>query len=555
MKSKQIVAMLLSATLALSLAGCGGSETATSTGSTPSGSSVSVDPMGKYAEPVTLTWGVPATSVQKFKNGDTYDNNVWSRKILEDLNIKLEVAWTADVNTEAYRSKLKLCLASGDLPDIFKGDYTIFKQAQEAGYLKDMTADFGTYAGDYMSKMKVSYPDSFNYASIDGKLLGIPALNNNTSMGTLLWIRQDWLEKLNMKAPTTMDELYDLAYAFTYKDPDGNGKNDTFGLGLQNQLVTADHASLLGLAGAWGVPLFRQEMFYRDDAGKVTSPLIQNEMKDVLKYTQKMYKAGIIDKEFVVKDQSGVAEDISKGKIGMAYGQQWGTWYPWNLAYENFGATVKAYPIPTQEGFKYKLGYNSNASGDILMVNAKSKNAEAVVKLFNHYNSICNLDMTKETADIYSNDEQYRYNPCFINEPQETSFAPLYRKVLESGDTSSLPLDMVTKYNDFMAFDKGESKESDAYGLWGVYSKIGSMHIIQTKYEPDGALVQSIMGVQPESYIEYGSTLEKIVLEQYTKMIAGGADVDSTFDAFVKNWLAVGGKKILDELDTMYPAK
>ncbi len=562
MKSKKLLAMLLSGILAFSLAACGNSEpTAASSGSstsvsTASGASTASknDPIGKYGEAVTLTWGVPATSVQQFKNGDTYDNNVWSRKIKEDLNVDLKVAWTADLNTEAYNNKLKLCLASGDLPDIFKGNYSIFKQAYEAGYLKDLTEVFDSYAGEYMSGVKDKYKDSFNYVSFDGKMFGIPSLNDNTQMATLLWIRQDWLDNLGMKAPTTIDELYDLAYAFTYKDPDKNGKDDTFGLGLHNQIVSADHASLLGLSGAWGVPLFRQEMFYRDKSGKVTSPVIQPEMKEVLKFVQKMYKDKIIDKEFVVKDQSGLAEDIGKGKIGMAFGQQWGTWYPWNLAFENYGAVVHPYPIPTQEGYDYKLGYNSNCSGDILMVNAKCKNPEAVIKIYNHYNTICNLDMPKETADIYTNDEQYRFNPCWINEPQETTFAPIYREVNKTGDVSSLPQDMVTKYNTYMAFEKGESKKSDAYGLWGVYSQIGSMHIIQTKYQPDNALVQSIMGVQPDSYVEYGPTLEKMVLEQYTKMIMG-ADVDSTFDTFVQNWLKVGGKKILDDLETMYPPK
>ena len=46
-----------------------------------------------------------------------------------------------------------------------------------------------------------------------------------------LLVRKDWLDKLGLAAPTTLDELYDVLYAFTYNDPDGNGKNDTYGLG------------------------------------------------------------------------------------------------------------------------------------------------------------------------------------------------------------------------------------------------------------------------------------------------------------------------------------
>ena len=44
-------------------------------------------------------------------------------------------------------------------------------------------------------------------------------------------IRKDWLTKLGLKEPTTLDEMFEIAKAFTEKDPDGNGKNDTYGVG------------------------------------------------------------------------------------------------------------------------------------------------------------------------------------------------------------------------------------------------------------------------------------------------------------------------------------
>jgi len=43
--------------------------------------------------------------------------------------------------------------------------------------------------------------------------------------------RKDWAEKVGItKAPETWDELYDMLYKFTYNDPDGNGKQDTYGM-------------------------------------------------------------------------------------------------------------------------------------------------------------------------------------------------------------------------------------------------------------------------------------------------------------------------------------
>ncbi|MBO1722884.1 sugar ABC transporter substrate-binding protein, partial [Extibacter sp. GGCC_0201] len=60
-----------------------------------------------------------------------------------------------------------------------------------------------------------------------GKLKGIAC-----APGEQLWsflIRQDWLDNLGLYMPTTAEELLDVMRAFTFDDPDGNGKDDTYG--------------------------------------------------------------------------------------------------------------------------------------------------------------------------------------------------------------------------------------------------------------------------------------------------------------------------------------
>lgn len=37
-------------------------------------------------------------------------------------------------------------------------------------------------------------------------------------------IRSDWLKNLNLEIPKTLDDLIKTAQAFTYNDPDGNGR-------------------------------------------------------------------------------------------------------------------------------------------------------------------------------------------------------------------------------------------------------------------------------------------------------------------------------------------
>jgi len=46
-----------------------------------------------------------------------------------------------------------------------------------------------------------------------------------------LFIRNDWVTKLGLQTPKTLDDLLAVAKAFTTRDPDGDGKNDTYGFG------------------------------------------------------------------------------------------------------------------------------------------------------------------------------------------------------------------------------------------------------------------------------------------------------------------------------------
>lgn len=55
------------------------------------------------------------------------------------------------------------------------------------------------------------------YIDDDGTYIGIGAIPQFTS------INKDWLEKVGMEMPTTLDELHDVLVAFKENDCNGNG--------------------------------------------------------------------------------------------------------------------------------------------------------------------------------------------------------------------------------------------------------------------------------------------------------------------------------------------
>lgn len=543
MKRRKVLHLVLALLLVLSITPCGLFAQTSA-------------PLEKYKQPITISWGIQTAAASKLLDKDTWENNRWSRLIKDKLNIDLEVAFSADSMTAAYATKLNTVIASDDLPDIFKTqDMNVFMQLVQAGQLADLTDVYNKYATDNVKAYQTKFADAFKGASFNGKLYAIPRMNDNFHEAPFLWIRDDWLKNTNSQAPKTIDQMVALARKFATGDPDGNGKNgDTYGLAINKDLIRQQHASILGLVSAFGVPGRDESVFYRGKDGKITFAWIQPGMKPALSLLRDMYKEGLLNKEFTAKSESALVEDWTNGKIGMAYGSNWGTWFPYNYVYKKDGVITRAYPIPTKAGYDYKVGIESNATGQMTMVSKKCKNPEAAIKILSLYDQTVNRQ-TAEDFNRYWADEQYRLCPVYIdiaNEVYEKDLLAAFAK----GSSASLDPFAKQFYNYVVGFENGTlAKDDNAYGTWGQMNKSGSLQIVLNRYEPDNAVVQSILGIQrPDVWLTNVSVLDTLTITTFTDIIIGAKPVDY-FDTFVQQWLKAGGQQTLNELEKMYPAK
>jgi putative aldouronate transport system substrate-binding protein len=137
------------------------------------------------------------------------------------LGKKISVTWVPNAE---YTEKVNVTLASDKIPDVMVVDpkSPAFGKAAEAGAFWDLTEKIKNYpnlAGD---------PQVLLNSSINGKVYGPYRIRPR--LRSAVMIRKDWLEKVGLEAPKTTDDLYEIAKAFTEKDPDGDGKKDTYGL-------------------------------------------------------------------------------------------------------------------------------------------------------------------------------------------------------------------------------------------------------------------------------------------------------------------------------------
>lgn len=110
--------------------------------------------------------------------------------------------------------------ASKDLPDLTINDMGSLGNYNSQGLLQEVDKSAIAGASDLTDRAWSST------VGTDGKNYGIPF----SAQAQAMLIRTDWLRKVGKKAPTTWAELVDVAKAFTDKDPDGNGKDDTYGI-------------------------------------------------------------------------------------------------------------------------------------------------------------------------------------------------------------------------------------------------------------------------------------------------------------------------------------
>ena len=122
---------------------------------------------------------------------------------------------------------IRTMAAAGELPDFFMVSKSVWTDLVKQGLFADVTDDFAKMP----ERSKVMFgKSSKNYTTYNGRNYGFATPSSFAGNEGLL-VRKDWLDNLGLAVPTTLDDLYDVLYAFTYNDPDGNGKNDTYGYG------------------------------------------------------------------------------------------------------------------------------------------------------------------------------------------------------------------------------------------------------------------------------------------------------------------------------------
>ena len=498
-----------------------------------------------YAEPVDVHIALMEPSNPIFQPGQDYTKNLWWDLFKERFNVNVIVDWSA--KSDQYNTKLNLAIASGELPEMFRCNVVQLNQLMDAGMLEDLTDAYNNGASPSIKKMMESNWDIVETAMRDGKMYAMPILHYGFECETsFVWARKDWVDKAGVTGFETLDDVQKLMDTFMAED------GAKYGIVLEKTLDAMFRSASMFNA----LP----RIWYPSEDGTLIYGSVQPAMKDVLAKWAEWYQAGYIRSDFGALDGTQSFEDAYTGNTGIAFSGNWAGWSYGQDMIKNQGEGTYFVPFDypkaaNGEYVKYPVPFNNTGYSVVLK---GSKNADVLVKLISAYCDVLNDSLAEGTMTIeevlpFNTDEMHH-----ITGPFKVEFAS-YQDTLDVAHAMATGEEKFNSGYGYIYYQEAKkwADSQDPVGL-GRYLQmampeaslvVGTKHVDRDQIQKD-----AVWGLRPQVLLDYGSTLDDILLEGFTQIILGNESLDY-FDAVVENWKMAGGDEVSVAVNEMYGNK
>lgn len=244
-------------------------------------------------------------------------------KYLADMAEKagVEIEWEVVASGVGYTERKSVMLASGELPDMIIGVEALNKNdlAQFPYLFADMSQLLDNAPN--VQKMFAEKPEVQQMVTNDdGSIHGLIKYQRFWPRNmTRQMINTTWLERLNLKEPTTWDELYDVLMAFKTEDANGNGDpNDEIPMDWAPGISGFHVMSMLAGCGL-PVSMYQGQGYYVHD-GVVKNFFSAPEYKQIIQFLEKCYANGLINPDVFTQDYTTFQSLSRGGVVGFTFG-------------------------------------------------------------------------------------------------------------------------------------------------------------------------------------------------------------------------------------------
>lgn len=456
------------------------------------------------------------------------DNDPYVKKLSELSGYNLKFEFLGHGND--YIQQLTVRFASGDLPDLIRTDSidsTMHPGALQQGVFHELGPLIDQYGPNIKSKIPKEAWESTR-VSRDGKIYGIPALSALPA-SRVMYIRQDWLDKLRMKVPETLDEFLAFFEAVKTNDLNGNGDpNDEYGFYVRENLQFSD-------------VFFREfgaspnQWYYRD--GQLIPGMVLPEMKDALKFWKELYDKGYINPNLFTNKSADWEAGIKQGKAGLWMHDiinYMSNWQPENFVNQ---PEVKLSAIMPPQGPK---GGGITAQSDqiyfVWVIPSKVKNPEEIIKFIDWaWSDEAETFFSLGIKDVNYTEEngKVKWDPKTPANYENDASIFYQLSINPRGDGRMLP-SLIEAHPDAEFLKKG-------------------VEIAKNSSTPnDGLHMPVLESLKTHPELAVGTNSGTLFLDMFAKVITGKEDVDAAFDNFVSEWKRRGGDAAIKEATDWY---
>ena len=526
----QAGAMALSVLLACSLVACGGG--------TEDDGRINTD------ENVTVTiFRYDLTSLSTAIRNETTISSYITDKF--NLTVKTKTAPSSN-----WEESLNTLISTNRVPDMF----VCYGPDRPVQYKKWVEQDILLPISDYVSEEKHpniyarlnDYNEFLNLDYAGGKHYAIPILSGDNDH--CLYIRTDWLKAVNEKTkfagepdftedgnrfhltgPETMEEFYWVCKAFTEQDPDGNGRDDTYGFSTNDDsLWFLNFAFYAYEEGGF------HDRIWDEDTQKWTDTWIADGSKEAVKFFSRLYGERLMDTEFVNNTGDEKIDKFVTGKCGiMMHNAVSG----YNRILEKFmevndGSREMTYFAPPAgptglRGQRGGLGYYCFTA----------INSEVTANQRERLLSLLDYLMSEEGEKLML----YGVEGEHYEVDDEGNISTLLGKTADGKQQNLADVDAGTLFYTFVS-----SNENVIYP-WSENSD--TLQEIKEMTEANGKLTAPLQYYNGENILSLGQALDEYAESEYANLIMGGmTDFDSKWSNFVNTYLTTyQGQKVMDE--------
>ncbi|WP_240415117.1 extracellular solute-binding protein [Paenibacillus periandrae] len=424
-------------------------------------------------------------------------------------NSEIEVQWLTDI-----KEKLPVMVASGSLPKIVSVTNSQMKLPYMVSALRgDTFWNLTTYIKSYPNLSQIN-PLIYQNTSLDGQVYGLPAVRP-VSRAAITY-RADWFKKLGLKEPRTLDEFYDVLKAIATKDPDGDGKDNTYGFIEYKSLGIVDRTAIwLGAPNEWGV-----------QNGKLVYAPTTDAYLQSLQFVKKLYDEKLINRDFAVMEKSAWESAFAEGKAGML-------------------SNITDTAFKLEEQMK-----KSNPQVELGMFNRLPDLKGGPTKAENGSNGIFSFPKSSVKSEA-----ELKRILTFFDKLAEPEMATLFKWGLEgkhykqdNGKPVYIDAKIYNKevlpYQKLMAVEAGKALQGNDPAL---VVKGEQLNKDNEKY----AVPNAAEALISDTYSEKGGQLDKLIEDAKTKFVMGKIDEEGWKQA-LEQWRKNGGDKVAAEFTSAY---